>query len=171
MHSEIRHTSAPEKRFPTGRKTYPGYSDIREKQPVLMDVHEAVFPLKTAHHADHATSTSCQLVSYEQWPKSWLWMLYIWGIIIRSYTGVITSHYKDPYEPISIMERHKGFEHLVAHVVNVSSSKQPALLHWKINRGSKNHPLEKEIHLPNREFWVQNVNFPGCRGLWRDNDG
>ena len=25
--------------------------------------------------------------------------------------GIITSQYKDPYEPISIMEWHKGFEH------------------------------------------------------------
>ena len=34
------------------------------------------------------------------------------GIILPKYIGIITSHYKDPYEPISIMECHKGLFHV-----------------------------------------------------------
>ena len=53
----------------------------------------------------------------------------MWDDNTRSYMGVlITSHYKDPYEPISIMERQPRVLN-VAHVANVPSSKQPALLH------------------------------------------
>ena len=32
----------------------------------------------------------------------------------------------------------------------------------KINMESKNHPIEKEHHLPNLHFWVQNGNSPAC---------
>ena len=35
---------------------------------------------------------------------------YIGDEILPSYVGIIISHYKDPYEPISRMECHKGFE-------------------------------------------------------------
>ena len=31
----------------------------------------------------------------------------------------------------------------------------------KINMEPTNHPIEKENHLPNLHFGVQNVNFPG----------
>ena len=35
----------------------------------------------------------------------------LWGIILLRSIGIIRSHYnKDPYEPVSIMEYHKGFE-------------------------------------------------------------
>ena len=37
------------------------------------------------------------------------WVIY--GIILPSYIGIIMNHYKDPYEPTSIMECHKGFDH------------------------------------------------------------
>ena len=33
---------------------------------------------------------------------------------------------------------------------------------WKINIESKNHPIEKEIHLPNLHLRVPAVNFAGC---------
>jgi len=26
----------------------------------------------------------------------------------------------------------------------------------------QNHPIEREIHLPNLHLWIQNINFPGC---------
>ena len=35
------------------------------------------------------------------------YLLYIWDYPFV--VGVIISHHKDPYEPISIMECHKGF--------------------------------------------------------------
>ena len=31
------------------------------------------------------------------------------GIILPSYVGIIINHYKDPYEPISIVESKAGF--------------------------------------------------------------
>ena len=33
----------------------------------------------------------------------------IWGIILPSYIGITINHYKDPYQPTSIMESNKGF--------------------------------------------------------------
>ena len=35
-----------------------------------------------------------------------------------------------------------------------SQQTQPSGTHWKINIESKHHPIEKEIHLPNLDFWV-----------------
>ena len=32
------------------------------------------------------------------------------GVILPSYIGIIISHYKDPYQPTSIMECQQGFE-------------------------------------------------------------
>ena len=40
------------------------------------------------------------------------WLPYIRGLycILPTYMGIVISHHKDPYEPISIVECHKGFE-------------------------------------------------------------
>ncbi len=35
---------------------------------------------------------------------------WIWKITLPSFIAIIRIHYKDPYEPISIIEWHKGFE-------------------------------------------------------------
>ncbi len=53
--------------------------------------------------------------------------IYIYGIILPSYMGVIICHYKDPYEPISIMECHKGF-------LNVAQP--PFRVRWQFQVGS-----------------------------------
>ena len=45
----------------------------------------------------------------EQWPKPCFFFC-IYGITLPSYTRIIISHDEDPYNPISIMECHKGFE-------------------------------------------------------------
>lgn len=37
--------------------------------------------------------------------------IYLQGIILPRYIGIMTSHYKDRYEPISVMECHKDVEH------------------------------------------------------------
>ncbi len=51
------------------------------------------------------------LVAFEQWPKKpWLWTLYIGDEKLPSYIGIILSHYKDPYQPTSIVECQQGFE-------------------------------------------------------------
>ena len=36
------------------------------------------------------------------------------------------------------------------------------LIRTSTTQPSKNHPIEKEHHLPNLHFWVQHVNYPGC---------
>ena len=38
------------------------------------------------------------------------WLGYIRDEILPSYIGIIISHYKDPYQPTSIMECQQGFE-------------------------------------------------------------
>ena len=40
----------------------------------------------------------------------WLEGFDIGDDILPKYMGIITSHYKDPYQPTSRMECHKGFE-------------------------------------------------------------
>ena len=37
-------------------------------------------------------------------------VVFFLGIILPSYIGIIISHYKDPYQPTSIMECQQGFE-------------------------------------------------------------
>ena len=50
------------------------------------------------------------LEALEQCKKPWLFGVYK-GITLPSFIGIIFNHYyKDPYEPISIMECHKSFE-------------------------------------------------------------
>ncbi len=59
------------------------------------------------------------ILSQKQWPKPLLFAVYRgWYSTTQLYnigTSTLLSHYKDPYEPISIMECHKGFV-AVAHI-------------------------------------------------------
>ena len=48
---------------------------------------------------------SYQSGANEQWSKSRL------VVVLPSYIGIIISHYKDPYQPTTMMECQKGFEH------------------------------------------------------------
>ena len=46
----------------------------------------------------------------EQWPRDPGYYLYIGDEILPVYIGIIIGHYKDPYQPTSIMECQQGFE-------------------------------------------------------------
>ena len=51
------------------------------------------------------------------------YLLYIGDYIVLSCIGILVSNYKDPYEPIRIMESRKGFERCS----NVLGSKVPLI--------------------------------------------
>ena len=38
-------------------------------------------------------------------------LLFYIGVLVPGFMGIVKSHYKDPYEPTSTMERKKAFEH------------------------------------------------------------
>ena len=53
----------------------------------------------------------------KEWFRKYTWAVTktlavcsIEGVILPSYIGIIISHYKDPYQPTSIMECQQGFE-------------------------------------------------------------
>ena len=56
-------------------------------------------------HENHQSSTELH-----EKRRKWLFSFFLLGEYTTSYVGIITSHYKDPYKPISIMDCHKGFK-------------------------------------------------------------
>ena len=98
--------------------------------------------------------------SGEQSPKPWLF---------ASYMGIVISHYKNPYQPISIMECQQGLVHvaqmfvLFCHGKDVAQSVQTyggpvGLLkvprnEWCANMLSFHHSPETSICLPNSLFF------------------
>ena len=61
-------------------------------------------------------SRVAQMSPNEQCSKSWLVVLYRW-LYYPLIWGIVIGQYKDPYEPISTMECHKGFERLLKWLV------------------------------------------------------
>ena len=78
--------------------------------------HFAMYSFSLVLSQQEAISSVQDKVS-KQWPKPWLLAVYRgWNDeILPSYIWIIISHYKDPYQPTSIMECQQGLVH-VAHL-------------------------------------------------------
>ena len=84
------------------------------------------------------------------------------GWVIPSYIGILIGHYQDPYEPISIMQCHKGFDHCSYGILskafkNYQLSTSCDSICWNFRKSSENpyHPI----------YFIQG--FSSGSGGWR----
>ena len=68
------------------------------------------------HHWGWEFVDSSYIISFEHWKKTWLFRVFLLGIILPRYLGIIINHYEDPWKPTSIMERNINLFFFVVHL-------------------------------------------------------